>query len=68
MAEFEALLESDPIQARCLARKIVELESVVRLSDLLLRRTDWGIDPRKGREIGSKVSALLEWEEPESVD
>jgi hypothetical protein len=38
----------------------VERQSVVRLEDLLLRRTDWGIDPARG-EVAARLCESLGW-------
>jgi glycerol-3-phosphate dehydrogenase len=43
--EFLRLAGSDREAAGAHLRRIVEREAVVRLDDLLLRRTDWGLDP-----------------------
>lgn len=59
--EFEALLERDESAAREEVVRRVETEAAVKLDDLLLRRTDWGADPRRGALLGGKVAALAGW-------
>lgn len=44
------------------AGELLEKESVVHLDDLILRRTDWGFDPRAGLEIGAAIAPGLGWE------
>lgn len=58
----EVLFAREPGAARAELRARVASEAVVRLDDLLLRRTDWGADPRRGRRIGAEVRRLLAWE------
>ncbi len=59
--EFQRLIGDDPSQARAIARRIVEEEAVVELSDLLLRRTDWGLCANNITEITQKFGGLLSW-------
>jgi glycerol-3-phosphate dehydrogenase len=40
-------------------RRLVEEESVIELDDLLLRRTNWGADPRTYHAVREKVARLL---------
>jgi len=47
--------------ARTHLRGLVERQSVVRLEDLLLRRTDWGIDPERG-EAAVRLCGSLGWQ------
>jgi glycerol-3-phosphate dehydrogenase len=44
--------------ARDHLRGLVERQSVVRLEDLLLRRTDWGIDPERGEAAARRCESL----------
>ena len=48
----------DPAAAGDLMRRIVAEESVRYLDDLVLRRTDWGSDPREQETIGAIARAL----------
>jgi glycerol-3-phosphate dehydrogenase len=56
-AEFRALLEADPSRARNLAAELVRTEAVLRLDDLLLRRTDWGILP--DRSLNERLADMV---------
>jgi glycerol-3-phosphate dehydrogenase len=58
---FEALLDAAPDAAREEVQRRVAREAVVGLDDLLLRRTDWGADPRRGARIGERVARLVDW-------
>ena len=60
---FEPLLARDPEGAAAEARCLIESESVLFPDDLLLRRTDWGCDPRRGRRIARLLAPLLGWQE-----
>ncbi|MCP3978576.1 MAG: FAD-dependent oxidoreductase [bacterium] len=44
------------------ARRLIENEAVVHLDDLLLRRTDWGVDPQLGTRVGERLAPLLGWD------
>lgn len=57
-AAFEATAERNPEEAGGLLDAIVREESVVEPDDLLLRRTDWGLDPR-ARELAEARVRLL---------
>jgi len=59
---FAALAADDPAAAEREVRRLVAHESVVHLDDLLLRRTDWGADPRRGREIAARVAGWTGWD------
>ena len=48
----------DELVAETLER-IVHEEAVVRLDDLLLRRTDWLADPRDAQRVSDRVKSLL---------
>ena len=58
--EFDDLRHRDPEAAVALLRRVVDEESVVHGEDLLLRRTDWGLDPRAPGGIERVVAGLLE--------
>ena len=62
--ELESLLERDPHRARELVERIRTEEAALHLDDLLLRRTDWGIDPRVACRLGPRIAALLDWPPP----
>jgi len=61
LEELTRLAEEDWGTARTHLRGLVERQSVVRLEDLLLRRTDWGIDPRRG-EAAVRLCESLGWQ------
>ncbi len=54
LEELRDLHAADPASARRAIRRLVEEESVVQMSDLLVRRTDWGMIP-------GRVEPLLPW-------
>jgi len=58
---FEELVERAPEKAAADMRRMVVEEAVLHLEDLLLRRTDWGIDPSRRRATGEQVARLLGW-------
>jgi len=58
--ELIELAGNDWTAARDHLRGIVERQSVVQLEDLLLRRTDWGIDPARG-ESAARLCESLGW-------
>ncbi|MEO6196037.1 MAG: FAD-dependent oxidoreductase [Thermoanaerobaculia bacterium] len=60
LTELTRLAEHDWNAARDHLRGIVERQSVVRLEDLLLRRTDWGIDPGD-TEAATRLCESLGW-------
>jgi glycerol-3-phosphate dehydrogenase len=55
----EALMAGDESWMRAEVQRLVEEESVVELDDLLLRRTNWGADPRTYHVVREKVTRLL---------
>jgi len=57
--EMIRLAEHDREAARAHLRRIVEEESVVRLDDLLLRRTDWGL--QLDGPAAARLCDLLGW-------
>jgi glycerol-3-phosphate dehydrogenase len=57
--EMRELLASDPAAARDIARRIAREEAVVRVEDLLLRRTDWGLHPEAPADLERTVEELL---------
>lgn len=60
LTELTRLAEHDWNAAREHLRGIVERQSVIHLEDLLLRRTDWGIDPRAA-EAAARLCESLGW-------
>lgn len=67
-AEFESEAERDPRAAALAVQRRIDAEAVVHLDDLILRRTDWGADPRRGRRIGATVARLLGWDDARARD
>jgi glycerol-3-phosphate dehydrogenase len=43
-------------------KKLARDESVLRLDDLVLRRTDWGVNPRTALAAAEQVSRMLDWD------
>ncbi|HEX9944580.1 MAG TPA: FAD-dependent oxidoreductase [Thermoanaerobaculia bacterium] len=60
LEELTRLAENDWNAARDHLRGIVQRQSVLRLEDLLLRRTDWGIDPGRA-EAAARLCESLGW-------
>jgi glycerol-3-phosphate dehydrogenase len=60
LTELTWLAENDWTAAREHLRGIVERQSVIHLEDLLLRRTGWGIDPRRA-EAAARLCESLGW-------
>lgn len=58
--EFERLSRQDSARALDPIGRIVREESVVTIDDLLLRRTEWGLDPEVERAARSIVESVLE--------
>jgi glycerol-3-phosphate dehydrogenase len=58
--ELTRLAEEDWGAARDHLRGLVQRQSVLRLEDLLLRRTDWGIDPVRA-ESAARLCESLGW-------
>ncbi len=54
LEELRDLRAADSTSAHRVVRRLVAEESVVQISDLLIRRTDWGMIP-------GRVEALLPW-------
>lgn len=57
--ELAAMLEHEPAAALEAVHRVVEEEAVVHPDDLLLRRTDWGIDPRCGAALARRLAPLV---------
>lgn len=60
---LERLLATDLEQATMLLRGLSRDEAVRHLDDLMLRRTDWGMDPRRGLSVARSIATLLDWDE-----
>jgi glycerol-3-phosphate dehydrogenase len=59
LGEFKSRLRDGPDGLRADLRRLVAEEAVLHLEDLLLRRTDWGMDPREVTALGEAVRGLL---------
>jgi glycerol-3-phosphate dehydrogenase len=57
--EFQQLVRDDIAKARGIAMKMVEKEAVLDISDLVLRRTDWGIDVAGADAVAEQILDLL---------
>lgn len=55
----QAWLDGDASKAKALAHTIASQEAVVRLDDLLLRRTGWGAAPGVGDQVARRVGDWL---------
>ena len=68
-AGFRRTIATAPAEAAGWVRSVVAEESVLSVEDLLHRRTDWGFDPREGRELERLIRPLLTpaGAEPESL-
>lgn len=55
---FGLWADRDPEAAGALLDAIVQEESVVEPDDLLLRRTDWGLDPRERNRTYARIGQL----------
>jgi glycerol-3-phosphate dehydrogenase len=62
LPEAERLLESDRQTLADHVLGLVRTESVVHLDDLVLRRTDWGVDPECGLAMGVEAAGLTGWD------
>ena len=61
--DFRNLLAHDRTSAAQVVRDICERESVLHLDDLLFRRTEWGMDPRVAKTLGTEIAALMNWDQ-----
>jgi glycerol-3-phosphate dehydrogenase len=53
-------LDTPSAQVTAALRRIVDDEAVQALDDLLLRRTDWLVDPVRGDSVAAEVRRLLD--------
>ena len=68
LREFKRLLREEPDSLRTLLQELVQAEAVVHLEDVMLRRTDWGMDPSEGAEVAEAVEGLLGWRGADVAD
>ena len=61
-ARLDETLRETPEKVAAEVRRLIADESAIHLGDLLLRRTDWGWNPRRGREIGPQIASLAGWD------
>ncbi|MCH7491337.1 MAG: FAD-dependent oxidoreductase, partial [Gemmatimonadetes bacterium] len=60
-SDFQQLIVQDARAAARYVRTVIENEAVVHLDDLMLRRTDWGMDPTVAGPLGAEVAKLMGW-------
>ncbi len=65
--EIGALLAREPAGVAARLREITATEAVRRPGDLLLRRTDWGLDPRRAARIAGPLARAVGWDEGETL-
>ncbi len=65
--EIEDLLARDPEGVAAKVRELVASEAVRRPGDLLLRRTDWGLDPRRAARIAAPLARAAGWDGAETL-
>lgn len=58
-AAFDAMLASDPDRARTTVEAMARTESVTAADDILMRRTDWGSDPRDAERLRPVIEQFL---------
>jgi glycerol-3-phosphate dehydrogenase len=58
--EFERLLHRDRSRAQADLVQLAKEEAVIHADDILLRRTDWGIEPGPGPATAEAVRALVD--------
>ncbi|HXE56430.1 MAG TPA: FAD-dependent oxidoreductase [Gemmatimonadales bacterium] len=61
--ELERLRREAPGLLRSRLQSLVVEEAVVHLDDLLLRRSDWGLDPGRLPSVADAVADLLGWDD-----
>jgi glycerol-3-phosphate dehydrogenase len=61
LADPGAARDADEATLAAAAARMVECEAAVHLDDVLLRRSDWGADPRQIEPLGRRVAAALGW-------
>jgi glycerol-3-phosphate dehydrogenase len=57
------MIESPSGDLRGQVRALARTEAVLHLDDLILRRTDWGVNPTTGMAVAEPVSQMLGWDE-----
>jgi glycerol-3-phosphate dehydrogenase len=57
--EFQRLIRDDVSSARAIVRRLIEEEAVLEVSDLLLRRTDWGLGVANADAVAEQIVGLL---------
>lgn len=64
----EALLQGDDTTVAAEIRRMVQEEAVVTVDDLLLRRTNWGEDPRRLASLRYRIETLLDQHPSDTQD
>jgi glycerol-3-phosphate dehydrogenase len=57
--ELQSLLQRDADSAHQHVRQLIAEESVLHLDDLMLRRTDWAVDPRRSASRAELLAPLF---------
>jgi glycerol-3-phosphate dehydrogenase len=57
---FDHLRRREPAEAAALVARLAREEAVVRVEDLMYRRTDWGMHPAAPGDLDRQLRALLE--------
>lgn len=63
LADVGEILNGEDDGVRNEIARLIDEESVVTMDDLLLRRTEWGVDPHESRAVAERVRTLLDWPE-----
>jgi glycerol-3-phosphate dehydrogenase len=59
LSEFDQLCSTNQDAATAHLQRLVDEESVIYLEDLILRRTNWGMDPKNVEVEAQRVCALM---------
>jgi glycerol-3-phosphate dehydrogenase len=62
LAQFKQLLKSEPDKLTSCIQAIIREESATCLSDIVLRRTDWGLHQSEKPRVEAALEELLGWQ------
>jgi glycerol-3-phosphate dehydrogenase len=62
LAQFQQLLYSEPEKLTSCVQAIIREESATCLSDIVLRRTDWGLHQSEKNRVEAALEDLLGWQ------
>jgi glycerol-3-phosphate dehydrogenase len=65
LRDFDELCRTNQGAAIAHLKRLVDEESVIHLEDLILRRTDWGMDPTRVEAVTRKICGLMGWSQPQ---